>query len=61
MDYATGPGPNGLAVLDANGDLQVDLGDVIRILSFLFGRGPGHVLGTGCVPIEGCADTCLPP
>lgn len=53
-----GQGGN-LTLLDANGDGKLDLADVIHQLNYLFNNGDPHHLGTDCVPIEGCADTCL--
>jgi hypothetical protein len=48
------------AVLDSNGDGRVDLSDAIHTLSFLFVGGSPHVLGTSCVPIQGCRSACSP-
>jgi hypothetical protein len=55
---AESPGPGELRVLDANGDQAIDISDTVWVLGFLFRAGEPHVLGTICVPIEGCPDTC---
>ena len=55
---ASRPGPGELALVDVNGDEAIDLSDPVRILGFLFlGSGP-PALGTTCVSIPGCPDTC---
>ncbi len=46
------------AVFDANGDGSVNLTDGVHILNYLFGTGAPHALGTECVRVEGCDDTC---
>ncbi|MBI4603277.1 MAG: hypothetical protein HY721_15090, partial [Planctomycetes bacterium] len=51
--------PANVSLLDANGDGTVDLSDAVHALSFLFLGGPPHVLGTGCVEIQGCPATCI--
>ena len=49
------PGSGDLALLDWNGDGTLyDIADAIAMLSWLFGRGPAHRLGTKCLPIAGC-------
>ena len=30
------------------------------VLAYLFTRGAPPALGTECVPVEGCPDTCVP-
>jgi hypothetical protein len=52
-----GEGGN-LFLLDVNGDGQVSVGDVVRVLAYIFLDGAPPVLGTSCVPIAGCADSC---
>jgi hypothetical protein len=49
-----------LKLLDADGDGAVSITDVIYTLHYLYLSGPPHILGTRCVPIEGCASTCRP-
>ena len=46
------------AGLDFNGDSALDLSDGIGALNWLFQGGPGHALGTGCVQIIDCQDSC---
>ncbi len=46
------------SLLDLDGDTSVDVTDVLFMLNFLFGDGPEPVLGSFCVRIEGCPDTC---
>jgi hypothetical protein len=53
------------ALLDANGDGDLDLSDAQWILSYLFGTCmmppcPEHVLGTACIRIIDCPDLCRP-
>lgn len=43
---------------DANDDDAVNLADVLSVLWFLFRSGPPHVLGRGCIKLEGCAGAC---
>jgi tetratricopeptide (TPR) repeat protein len=52
------PGAGDLALLDSNGDGGIDISDAVGNLSFLFGGGKPPVLGTGCVRIPGCPETC---
>ena len=46
------------AGLDFNGDSALDLSDGIGALNWLFQGGPGHALGTGCVQIIDCQNSC---
>jgi hypothetical protein len=46
------------ALLDANGDGSVNIGDVSHQLRYLFQRGAAPVLGTDCRPIAGCRAGC---
>ena len=48
-----------ITLLDLNEDEKINIADVIYILSFLFSDGPPPALGTECVPIFGCPDSCL--
>ena len=50
--------PSNVSLMDWNGDTNVNLADVIAELSFIFGFGPGHVLGGSCVFIEACPQVC---
>ena len=50
--------PDCPAGLDFNGDSALDLSDGIGALNWLFQGGPGHALGTGCVQIIDCQDSC---
>jgi hypothetical protein len=43
---------------DGDGNGSVAVTDAIILLDFLFGSGPPHALGVGCVRIEGCPDVC---
>jgi hypothetical protein len=55
-DGGTASDPGNKALLDANGDDNADLSDAVTVLEFLFlGKAP-PVLGTSCVPIQGCPD-----
>jgi hypothetical protein len=47
-------------LLDANGDGEVDVSDVIYNLRTQFLGGPPHAAGTACIPITGCGgvDNC---
>jgi hypothetical protein len=45
-------------LLDTNGDSRVDLTDAVGLLEHLFLAGPPPALGTDCVDIPGCQDTC---
>jgi hypothetical protein len=47
-----------LALLDGDGNGLVNLTDTIYLLVHLFRGGPPPVLGTSCVPIDGCPDAC---
>ncbi len=47
-----------LALLDGNGDAGVNIADAIQLLGYLFSFGRPHLLGTGCVEIEGCPSVC---
>jgi hypothetical protein len=56
---AANPGKGELALLDANGDLLINLSDAVSVLGWLFlPDHPSPVLGTRCRPIEGCPDAC---
>ncbi|MBI4586787.1 MAG: hypothetical protein HY717_22460 [Planctomycetes bacterium] len=46
------------AILNVNGDLQVDLSDVIYLAIHLFLGGPPPVQGMDCVPVAGCDELC---
>ncbi len=50
--------PANLALLDANGDESVNLADVISLLSYLFAGGEQPVMGSECIRIPGCPDSC---
>jgi len=47
-----------IRLLDANGDEAIDFSDAIYLMRFLFQRGPLPHLGTNCVRIAGCPDSC---
>jgi len=47
-----------VALLDSNGDLDVDVSDAIYVLLHLFAGGPPPTLGTSCVPLDGCPGVC---
>ena len=52
-----------LAVLDVNGDEQLNVGDIVYTAQFLFNGGPDPIAGTDCFPalaIGGCAEICTP-
>lgn len=46
------------SLLDLDGNTSVDVTDVLVLLNFLFSDGPEPALGSFCVRIEGCPDTC---
>ena len=46
------------ALFDWNGDDAVDATDVVQMLTYLYLAGPGHVLGSECFQIGGCAARC---
>jgi hypothetical protein len=46
------------ALLDANGDAALDATDAVYLLRYVFLGGPEHVLGTECVPVIECAQSC---
>ena len=46
------------ALLDANGDNQLDQSDALWSLIHIFLGGPPHTLGTDCVNIVDCPDAC---
>lgn len=48
--------PTGMAILDYNGDGNVNITDAVAGLDGLFGGGSGHVLGENCVEIEASCD-----
>lgn len=50
--------PGNRTLLDWNGDSRVDASDAILTLDHLFRGGPAHVLGTGCVEVQGCPALC---
>jgi hypothetical protein len=52
------PGPGELKLLDFNGDGSLDIGDAIGVADFLFIGNRSPSLGTECVAIDGCPDTC---
>ncbi len=43
---------------DVNDDGKLDLSDPVSILGFLFLGGSPPVLGTECVRIAGCPESC---
>ncbi len=47
-----------VGLLDWNGDLEVNFADPVTGLGYLFLGGPAHALGTACVPLGNCPDTC---
>jgi len=47
-------------LLDANGDTATNLSDAVFVLAHLFLGGPPHRLGSGCVVLRDCTDTCGP-
>jgi hypothetical protein len=47
-----------LALLDDNGDDEVDIGDGVHALRAIFLSGEPHVLGTACRPIPTCPAVC---
>ncbi len=48
-----------LLLFDINGDEGVNISDVVALLSYLFAGGEPPVLGTGCIPMEGCPTVCF--
>jgi hypothetical protein len=50
--------PGNMALLDWNGDHEVNLADPVTGLGYLFLGGPAHAAGTICVPLGNCPDTC---
>jgi hypothetical protein len=48
-------------VFDLNADAAVNLSDAVYLLNYLFRGGPPPSLGTRCVPVRGCPETCGPP
>ncbi len=48
--------PSNIALVDFNGNNEVNLSDGVAILSFLFVMGTPHVLGVECVAITGCPE-----
>lgn len=54
----TGEDRSNLQLLDWNGDEKLDISDAVSGLSYLFAGGPGHVLGTTCVSLPACPDSC---
>jgi hypothetical protein len=55
---ASEPGAGDLALADSSGDGRIDLSDVVRVLGFLFLGAEPPALGTECVRIMGCPETC---
>jgi hypothetical protein len=51
--------PGNTALLDWQADGKVDLSDALGPLNYLFGTGPMHPLGVGCVAIVGCPELCV--
>lgn len=52
--------PANLALVDGNGDGDVDISDAVHLFGFLFlGRRPPEN-GTECIAIEGCLGICRP-
>ena len=49
---------NNTALLDSSGDGRVDLADAVHVLRYVFLDGAPPVLGTRCVPLPGCPDSC---
>ena len=45
-------------LLDANGDLRVNLSDAVHVLRYLYTGGTPHRLGSDCRPIDGCPTGC---
>ena len=45
-------------LLDGDGSGAVDVSDVLRLLNFLFQRGPTHALGTTCTILPDCPAAC---
>ncbi len=45
-------------LLNVNGDANVDVSDVVHILNYLFRGGAAPTLGSNCIFIPGCMDTC---
>ena len=46
------------AVFNLNGDLSVDLSDIVFLLNYIFMSGLEPVLGGACLRIEGCPSVC---
>jgi hypothetical protein len=59
-DGATAADGGNVVLLDSNGDDQVNASDAVYALTHLYLSGPGHVLGTECFQIGGCAARCSP-
>jgi hypothetical protein len=49
-------GSGTMRLLDGNGDGKVNLSDAVGVFQFLFQGATPPVLGTECIPIEGCPD-----
>jgi hypothetical protein len=49
-----------LELSDVDGSQVVDLSDAVYLLLYLFRAEPAPVLGTQCMPIEGCPTVCQP-
>ena len=47
-------------LLDIDGDRNLGLADVTHLLSYLFQGGPPPALGTECVVLPACPDSCGP-
>ena len=53
--------PANKALLDFNGDGGIDMSDAIALLRWhILGGGQEHPLGSDCVEIEDCPDSCIP-
>jgi len=50
--------PGNISLVDANGDGDGDLSDAVWLLNYLFLGTLPPVLGTACIPIEGCPALC---
>ncbi len=49
-----------LALSDFDGQGGTTISDAVGVFSYLFAAGPPHVLGTECVPVNGCESRCEP-
>jgi hypothetical protein len=55
-----GAAPGNVALVDCNGDGRIDLSDGICVLGFLFLGSAPPALGTECVGMIGCPESCEP-